>query len=42
MFVVSREQRRMGEKSCVWIVGLWLGIRREKDWRKAREGRKGS
>jgi hypothetical protein len=25
--VVEREWRRMGEKSCVWVKGMWWSIK---------------
>jgi hypothetical protein len=32
----------MGEKSCAWVVGMQLGIRREEYRREDRQGTKGS
>jgi hypothetical protein len=39
--VRERELGRVRQKSCAWVVGMWFGIRRTKQQREARKGRKG-
>jgi hypothetical protein len=35
--VVDREWRRMREKSCVWVIGMWWSIKRAKTAERVQE-----